>query len=227
MRLTRSLVPFVAALCALTAGATTATAVPEPPSPEVGLNTPAEEAQLQQELAEAKPVIATYKGEKINLADGWQGAQACSEVPSGEVYCYDSAEEADQALAAIAPAATRGSGSGVTSAKVSGELSPTASGDCSFGWVCLWEHGEFTGRRLQWSAKGTKQLGTGTSGTRPAPAVLIATRVVCPSMTPERACLDWYMARRRLLLQVLHRQLPDRWHLQRQGRLHKNVTDRE
>ncbi|MEU9882511.1 peptidase inhibitor family I36 protein [Streptomyces phaeochromogenes] len=114
---------------------------------------------MQQELAEAKPVIATYKGEKINLADGWQGAQACSEVPSGEVYCYDSAEEADQALAAIAPAATRGSGSGVTSAKVSGELSPTASGDCSFGWVCLWEHGEFTGRRLQWSAKGTKQLG--------------------------------------------------------------------
>ncbi|MFE9687716.1 peptidase inhibitor family I36 protein [Streptomyces sp. NPDC006285] len=159
MRLTRALVPFVAALCALAASATAATATPEPsPSPEIGINTPAEEAELQQQLDEAKPVIATYNGEEINLADGWQGAQACSEVPSGEVYCYDSAEEADQALAAIVPEVARGSGSGAASAKASGELSPTASDDCAYGWVCLWEHGEFTGRRLQWSAKGTKQL---------------------------------------------------------------------
>ncbi|EGX60837.1 hypothetical protein SZN_05267 [Streptomyces zinciresistens K42] len=47
----------------------------------------------------------------------------------------------------------------MTSAKASGELSPTAAGDCVYGWVCLWENGDFTGRRLQWSAKGTKQLG--------------------------------------------------------------------
>ncbi|MEU4490144.1 peptidase inhibitor family I36 protein [Streptomyces purpurascens] len=156
MRSARVLVPVVAALCAFAMSATTATAAPEPTAiPEVGLATPAEEAELQQQLAESKPVIATYKGEKINLADGWQGAQACSEVPSGEVYCYDTAEEADQALAEIAPALARGTSSGVAS----GEFGPMAYTDCHQGWVCLWEHSNFNGRRLQWSAKGTKKLG--------------------------------------------------------------------
>ncbi|MCZ9351309.1 peptidase inhibitor family I36 protein [Streptomyces mutabilis] len=160
MRRTRFLVPVVAALCALAAAAPNATAAPQPSAvPEVGLATPAEEAQLQQQLAESQPVIATYKGEKINLADGWQGAQACSEVPSGEVYCYDSAEEADQAMAALAPATARSSASGATSAKADGQFGPTAWSDCVYGWVCLWEHSDYTGRRLQWTAKGTKQLG--------------------------------------------------------------------
>ncbi|WP_329304656.1 peptidase inhibitor family I36 protein [Streptomyces anulatus] len=158
MRRTRVLVPILA-LCALVASATTATAAPEPSAtPEVGLATPAEEARLQQQLAEAEPVIATYNGKKINLADGWQGAQACSEVPTGDVYCYDSAEEADQALTAIAPA-PQSPESVAVSAKGSGEFGPTASGDCGPGWVCLWEHSNYTGRRLQWSAGGTKQLG--------------------------------------------------------------------
>lgn len=104
MRRARFFVPVSAALCALATSATTATAAPEPTAiPEVGLATPAEEAALQQQLAETKPVIATYNGREINLADGWQGAQACSEVPSGEVYCFDTVEEADQALADIAP----------------------------------------------------------------------------------------------------------------------------
>ncbi|GGV87230.1 hypothetical protein GCM10010294_68890 [Streptomyces griseoloalbus] len=80
-------------------------------------------------------MIATCKGEKINLADGWQGAQACSDVPSGEVYCFDSAEKADQALAVIAPAVARGASSGVASAKASGESGPMASSDCIRGWA--------------------------------------------------------------------------------------------
>ncbi|MET9443098.1 peptidase inhibitor family I36 protein [Streptomyces sp. NPDC006610] len=160
MRRARILVPVVAALCAVAASTTTSTAAPEPTaSPEVGLATPAEEAALQKQLAESKPVIATYKGKRINLADGWQGAQACSEVPSGEVYCYDSAEEADRALAAIAPAAAGGYGKRAALAKAGGEFGPTAWSDCAWGWVCLWEHSNFTGRRLQWSADGTKQLG--------------------------------------------------------------------
>ncbi|WCN07403.1 peptidase inhibitor family I36 protein [Streptomyces sp. M92] len=160
MRSARVLVPAVATLCALAASATTATAVPEPVAvPEVRITTQAEEAQLQEQLAESKPVIATYKGERINLADGWQGAQACNEVPSGEVYCYDSAAEADQAMAAIAPKTTRGSESGRAAATAGGAFGPTAWSDCAYGWVCLWEHSDFTGRRLQWSAKGTKQLG--------------------------------------------------------------------
>ncbi|WP_405585581.1 hypothetical protein [Streptomyces sp. NBC_01190] len=32
-------------------------------------------------------MITTYRGKTINLADGWQGAQACTEVPSGKIYC--------------------------------------------------------------------------------------------------------------------------------------------
>ncbi|MEV8077428.1 peptidase inhibitor family I36 protein [Streptomyces pseudogriseolus] len=160
MRRARFFVPVIAALCALAASATTATAAPEPTAiPEVGLATPAKEAALQQQLAETKPVIATYNGREINLADGWQGAQACSEVPSGEVYCFDTAEEADQALADIAPAVTRGTNSNVVSAKAGGEFGPMAYTDCYEGWVCLWEHSNYTGRRLQWSASGTKQLG--------------------------------------------------------------------
>ncbi|MFC7900273.1 peptidase inhibitor family I36 protein [Streptomyces griseoincarnatus] len=160
MRRARFFVPVIAALCALATSATTATAAPEPTAiPEVGLATPAKEAALQQQLAETKPVIATYNGREINLADGWQGAQACSEVPSGEVYCFDTAEEADQALADIAPAAARGTSGNVASVKDGGEFGPMASSDCYQGWVCLWEHSNFTGRRLQWSASGTKQLG--------------------------------------------------------------------
>ncbi|MFB7592802.1 peptidase inhibitor family I36 protein [Streptomyces sp. NPDC056169] len=109
-------------------------------------------------VSQDKPVIATYKGKKIDLANGWQGAQACSETPSGEVFCYDTAEEADRALAAIAPTVAKGGRSAGASAKESGQLGPTASGDCSYGWVCPWENSDYTGRRLQWSAKGTKQL---------------------------------------------------------------------
>ncbi|MER6773997.1 peptidase inhibitor family I36 protein [Streptomyces bacillaris] len=158
MRRTRALVP-VLALLALAASATTATASPIPPaSLEVGFATPEEEARLQQRLAETKPVIATYNGRKINLADGWQGAQACSEVPSGEVHCYDTTEKADQALAAIASTTVRSPESGGSSAKPGGAFGPAAIEDCAYGYVCLWEHANYAGRRLQWSAPGVKQL---------------------------------------------------------------------
>ncbi|MER5311531.1 peptidase inhibitor family I36 protein [Streptomyces sp. NPDC002773] len=159
MRLARTLVPVVTALCALTAGTATATAAPEPSAtPEFGFATQDKETQLQQELAKSKPVIATYKGKKIDLSQGWQGAQACSEVPSGEVFCYDTVAQADRALAALAPAAEKGRKSAGVAAKETGQLGPTAASDCTYGWVCLWEHSNFSGRRLQWSAKGTKQL---------------------------------------------------------------------
>ncbi|MEV5441639.1 peptidase inhibitor family I36 protein [Streptomyces sp. NPDC052644] len=159
MRLARALVPVVTALCTLTAGTATATAAPEPSaSPEFGFATQDKDAQLQQELNKSKPVIATYKGKKIDLSKGWQGAQACSEMPSGEVHCYDTAAEADQALAALIPAAEKGRKSAGVAARESGPLGPAASSDCVFGWVCLWEHSNYTGRRLQWDLEGTKQL---------------------------------------------------------------------
>ncbi|MFI1012289.1 peptidase inhibitor family I36 protein [Streptomyces sp. NPDC020965] len=40
-----------------------------------------------------------------------------------------------------------------------GALASAASDDCRSPFVCLWEHSNFTGRRLQWSSAGTKQLG--------------------------------------------------------------------
>lgn len=157
MRITRALVSAVAALCALTAGATTATAAPGP-VPEVGFALPAEEAQLQQQLKQSQPVVATYKGRQINLAEGWQGAQACTEVPSGKVYCYDTVEEADLALAAIAPVMAAQATKSAALTETRGAFGPMAPSDCAYGYLCLWEHSDYTGRRLQWSAAGTKQL---------------------------------------------------------------------
>jgi hypothetical protein len=42
--------------------------------------------------------------------------------------------------------------------KTRGALGPAASEDCVHPYVCLWENSNYTGRRLQWSASGTKQL---------------------------------------------------------------------
>ncbi|MER7048126.1 peptidase inhibitor family I36 protein [Streptomyces jumonjinensis] len=156
MRISRSAVTVAAALCALAVGAATATALPEGPAPEVGLLTPEAETQLQERLNQTKPVIASYQGRDINLADGWQGAQACTEVPDGKVYCYATVEEANRQLAKIAPAAAAADRAAKSAQK---GIGPTASSDCVYGWVCLWEHSNYTGRRLQWSAAGTKKLG--------------------------------------------------------------------
>jgi hypothetical protein len=96
-------------------------------------------------LAQAAPsagtgtgIVASYKGKKIDLSKGWQGAQACAEFAIGDVRCYDTTQEADQAI--------------------TGGFQTMASGDCPSGWVCLWESGNYAGRRLQWSASGTKKL---------------------------------------------------------------------
>lgn len=140
-------------------GASTATAAPATvPSPEVGLVTTQTEAGLQTQLQKSQPVIATYQGKEINLAEGWQGAQACTETPGGKVYCYASAQEADRALPTIDPAAAAETAKAAARVKSLGIAGPMASGDCSAPYVCLWENSNYTGRRLQWSASGTKQL---------------------------------------------------------------------
>ncbi|MFJ8982932.1 peptidase inhibitor family I36 protein [Streptomyces sp. NPDC102282] len=156
MRIARSVVALSAAACAVLIGASTAIAAPAPKSsfgmtPEVRVLTPEAEAALNEQLEKSEPVIAVYKGEEINLASGWQGAQACTEIPSGEVYCYDSTADADAALPGIDPAAA----SQMRSSAIYG---PTAFSDCPVGYVCLWENSNGGGRKLQWSASGTKQL---------------------------------------------------------------------
>ncbi|GHF91983.1 peptidase inhibitor family I36 protein [Streptomyces filamentosus] len=158
MRITRVLAPLVAAASLLVAGAQTSSAADATLVPETGFATPEQEKRLQEELAQSKPVIATYKGRKINLSDGWQGAQACSELQDGSVQCYATTQEADQAAAKLA-ATQQGSSASRSLAKEATIFGPTAATDCAYGWVCFWEHSDYTGRRLQWSAKGTKNFG--------------------------------------------------------------------
>jgi hypothetical protein len=43
-------------------------------------------------------VTATYDGRQINLADGWQGAQACAVLTAADVRCYDSPADMKDAL---------------------------------------------------------------------------------------------------------------------------------
>ncbi|MEO3976130.1 peptidase inhibitor family I36 protein [Streptomyces sp. CAU 1734] len=104
-------------------------------------------------------MIAIYKGKKINLARGWAGAQVCTETNSGAVHCFDSAAQADRALATIDPAAA------ALAKKHKANLRPevrnsraAAAASCAYGWVCLYEHSNYTGRKLQWSQSGTKNL---------------------------------------------------------------------
>ena len=47
-------------------------------------------------------VTATYDGRQINLADGWQGAQACAVLTAVDVRCYDSRADMTDALAVSA-----------------------------------------------------------------------------------------------------------------------------
>ncbi|MFE2059952.1 peptidase inhibitor family I36 protein [Streptomyces sp. NPDC059446] len=158
MRIARSVVALSAAACAALISTSAAVAAPAPApasafetTPEIGILTPEAEAELYEQLEESAPVIAVYRGKEINLANGWEGAQACTEIPSGEIYCYDSTAAADAELPAIDPAQA----SRIRSKVIYG---PTAFSSCAVGYVCLWENSNGGGRRLQWSAKGTKQL---------------------------------------------------------------------
>ncbi|MFI9101238.1 peptidase inhibitor family I36 protein [Streptomyces fildesensis] len=159
MRAARTTIATVAALCAFMALAPAASATTGRNTESAGTKAGIE---LQKEPATSKPVVALYKGKKINLAQSWEGAQACTEVTSGDVYCYASSKEADQALPTIDPSAAAAAAQRKTirPAGPSRVASPMGSPDCSYPWVCLWENSNYTGRKLQWSTGGTKQLST-------------------------------------------------------------------
>lgn len=156
IRFSRSTVTAVAVATALFAlgGLATASTPTEGPAPGAGVLTPEEEVRLQEILDQSRPVIATYEGREINLVDGWQGAQACIEDPSAKVYCYTTAAEANQHVARISAASKAAS-----KPPVPNEAGPNAIADCIYGWVCLFEHSNYSGRMLKWSAGGTKKLG--------------------------------------------------------------------
>ncbi|MFD8286723.1 peptidase inhibitor family I36 protein [Streptomyces lavendulae] len=141
-------------LIAPSAGAAT----PSSAAPVPGSLSPAAEKEIRSGIDASKPVIATYKGKQINLANGWQGAQVCAEVPNGEVRCFDSQAEADASLAKENAALAKETAAKRKALGAQAPASTSVAGDCASGWVCLWEHSNYTGRRLQWSAGGTKNL---------------------------------------------------------------------
>ncbi|WP_327677242.1 peptidase inhibitor family I36 protein [Kitasatospora sp. NBC_00458] len=149
MRTFRTLAAVTTVAGALALAAPAAVAAPAGPSaPASGVP----ESAGPTDAKPSKPVIATYRGKKIDLSQGWGSARVCTEVTGGAVYCHDSIAEADQALATIDPAAR------------TARTAPAAAGvavsdaDCSSGWVCIWEHSNFTGPLLRWSQFGTKYL---------------------------------------------------------------------
>ncbi|MDC0766089.1 peptidase inhibitor family I36 protein [Streptomyces sp. HD] len=98
------------------------------------------------------PVIANYDGRKINLAESWEGANICSELPDGEVHCYDTNEEslADPAL----PAKVR-----EETLKATKLRAADPRDNCAADYWCLYQDANYKGRRLQFSSSGKKDLG--------------------------------------------------------------------
>ncbi|MBQ0924132.1 peptidase inhibitor family I36 protein [Saccharopolyspora endophytica] len=83
-------------------------------------------------------VLATYQGRQIDLAQGWQGADVCSQDAPGAVTCYDLPAEAKLGT----EPGTRGT-----------------LDDCPHTYACLWAHAGAEGRRLQFHDSGTTDLG--------------------------------------------------------------------
>ncbi|MGC5345710.1 peptidase inhibitor family I36 protein [Streptomyces sp. DT24] len=97
------------------------------------------------------PVIADYDGRKINLAESWEGANICSELPNGEVHCYTTNEEA---LADLdLPAQIR-----EESLKASALQASDPRSNCAADYWCLYQDYNYKGRRLQFSSSGKKNL---------------------------------------------------------------------
>ncbi|MFJ3879259.1 peptidase inhibitor family I36 protein [Streptomyces sp. NPDC090077] len=171
MRSLRVAIATGAALGAIIITSSTASATtPAPTSvaPSAGALSPAAE-QARKDAQTPKPIFATYKGKRINLNEGWQGAQVCAETLNLEVKCFDNQAEADAGLvkdnAAVAKKATEEARK-VLGAKAAQEAAASAMAipDCGYGWVCLWEDINYTGRKLQWSASGHKNLADNDRG---------------------------------------------------------------
>lgn len=138
----------------------------------------ADQADRERDASARKgPVIATYKGKKIDLGKDWGGAMVCSEYPDLSVKCFDTDAQAGADMAAYkkahpgalpdAPPKGRADITAANTAKAeakaetaaTGQVNTKAAADCAFGWVCLYQHKNYGGRKLQWSEDGVKTLG--------------------------------------------------------------------
>nr|BFE77821.1 hypothetical protein GCM10020093_004220 [Planobispora longispora] len=77
---------------------------------------------------------AAYEGRTIDLARSWEGARACAVLSATAVTCYGTYQEANTA-----------------SVRDGGDAGSVTLGtaDCPAGWVCVYEHPVWDGRRLQ------------------------------------------------------------------------------
>jgi peptidase inhibitor family I36 len=118
-------VSTVAAACALAAAVT-------------GTLTDAAVAQESRTAGASHGVHATLDGKTIDLSKSWQRAHTCSVYTPTKVRCWDTKSEADRAM-------------GVDSAADDGATNALKKPACPEDWVCLYEHENGGGRRLQFS----------------------------------------------------------------------------
>ncbi|WP_282797757.1 peptidase inhibitor family I36 protein [Streptomyces sp. CC224B] len=100
-----------------------------------------------------QPVFAYYNGRLINLAKSWEGATSCTELPGGEVHCYDTDEEAlsDPSLPAATREATR-----QANAAPGAMIRPPRR--CVVDYWCLYQHAKYKGKILRFAESGKKKL---------------------------------------------------------------------
>ncbi|WEV27724.1 peptidase inhibitor family I36 protein [Streptomyces sp. 71268] len=120
---------------------------PDGPEASSSVLTPEEEAQVHEEVENAPQVYMYYKGEAIDPASAdLGGAQVCAEVSEdGTMQCFDTPEESNEYLARHAPTeeARRGAATAAPATRARYD-------SCPNNWVCLWQHADYQGRRLQW-----------------------------------------------------------------------------
>ncbi|MFH8796044.1 peptidase inhibitor family I36 protein [Streptomyces sp. NPDC017941] len=119
--------------------------VPDVPSAVTGTLSPEEEEEVHRELDDAPKVDMWLNGQKVDpSSEDLHGAEVCAEVSEdGTMECFDTPEASNTYLARHAPteASRRGAAEAATARRYQ---------DCPSDWVCLWQHADYKGRRLQW-----------------------------------------------------------------------------
>ncbi|GAA2708998.1 peptidase inhibitor family I36 protein [Micromonospora olivasterospora] len=97
--------------------------------------------------------LASFQGRTIDLSKSWEGAQACAVLSRTEVRCYASREEekADLASRATSIGVSRGT---------AGPIGTLDWNGCDEGWVCIYEHQNFGGRKLSFNDEFWHDLAT-------------------------------------------------------------------
>ncbi|MEU5941644.1 peptidase inhibitor family I36 protein [Micromonospora sp. NPDC047548] len=90
------------------------------------------------------PSLASFQGRTIDLSKSWEGAQVCAVLSLSEVRCYASNSEASADLA------SRITSTG-TPRDAAGPIGTLAWHGCDNDWLCIYEHADFGGRKLQFS----------------------------------------------------------------------------